>query len=412
MLYNPCKHLKNFFKLPELEREQEDFNQSVDRLNIKSGRVTALAFINIQLLLSVGMIVIKRGGMLVKPYFYYSMVYITIIIGMIIFAFLFSRLEKDIPRFHKVIHITGFLFMEFILSCCAMISLLDQLSNGEIIIYAVAVIAIAVTPLYRPLDLLLSYMLIHIPFLLLLPYFNTSGRHLYGECVNSTAIVMISWAISFMRYKYRMEDYLNRKKLQEKTEELEKVNQILEETNQKLQQANKKLEILSHTDSLTGISNRSVFDSILKKEWMHCKESKRYLSLIMIDIDYFKLYNDHYGHQAGDLCLRQVAEIISECVEHKFATVARYGGEEFAVILPSVDQKKAFQLAETIRASVEKKNIPHGYSTIADCVTISLGVNTIIPSEEQTLEALIKSADMALYQVKNKSRNEVSGVQG
>ncbi len=410
MLYSSCKQLKNFLRLPVLEREQEDFYQRIDRANLISGRITALAFIIIELLLSAGMIAVKRDRMLVRPYCYYSLLYITIIIGMIIFLFLFNRLEKNIPGFHKAIHITGFLFMEFILSCCAVISLLDQLTNGEIIIYAVAVIAIAVTPLYRPLDLFLSYMLIHIPFLLLLPYFNTSGKHLYGECVNSTAIVMISWAISFMRYKYRIEDYLNRKKLQEKTKELESVNQMLEETNQKLQQANKKLEILSHTDSLTGISNRSVFDKILQKEWERCKESRCCLSLIMIDIDFFKLYNDHYGHQAGDLCLRQVAETISECVEHEFATVARYGGEEFAVILPSIDQKKALMLAEGIRAGVEKKNIVHGYSSTADCVTISLGVNAIIPSEEQTLEIFIKSADMALYQVKNKSRNKVLGV--
>ncbi|MDD3174828.1 MAG: GGDEF domain-containing protein, partial [Herbinix sp.] len=163
---------------------------------------------------------------------------------------------------------------------------------------------------YRPFNLFVSYGVIHTYFLLLLPFFNTSGDHLFSYYINSSSILIMSWAISCMRIKNSVEDFLNRKKIQEKSSELKRLNRALEEANHKLTQANRKLEKLSQTDSLTSIYNRSMFDKILPKEWENCINSKAYLSLVMIDIDFFKAFNDHYGYQAvrclPETCCRSV----------------------------------------------------------------------------------------------------------
>lgn len=203
-----------------------------------------------------------------------------------------------------------------------------------------------------------------------------------------------------MRYKNRAEDFVNRKKLKETTNELKRLNKELEE-------ANHKLEILSQTDGLTGIYNRSMFDKILKKEWKRCKKHQKPIALIMIDIDFFKSFNDNYGHQAGDICLKQVAEVLSECTERMNDFVVRYGGEEFAIILLDMDKESALELAHKMRNSVENMNIQHDYSSVSDYVTISLGVYAVVPDEKLTIEEFIRNADMALYKAKNTNRNRV-----
>jgi len=190
---------------------------------------------------------------------------------------------------------------------------------------------------------------------------------------------------------------------------LRRRSKILEELvakkTKELEEANKKLEELSLTDPLTGVANRRHFEKVLDLEWRRCMRSKQPLSLVMIDIDYFKLYNDTYGHVKGDICLKKVAEVLKENLKRAGDFVARYGGEEFVVILPNTDIRGACFLAETFRTKVEEMKIPHEKSKVSKYLTISLGVASIVPDENSSYEELLKSADEALYRAKQKSRN-------
>jgi diguanylate cyclase (GGDEF)-like protein/PAS domain S-box-containing protein len=174
-----------------------------------------------------------------------------------------------------------------------------------------------------------------------------------------------------------------------------------------LKEANERLELLSVSDGLTGVANRRCFDQTIQREWTRLQRTKDYLSLIMCDVDFFKLFNDTYGHQDGDDCLKSVAKALQQTAKRSADCVARYGGEEFAVILPVTGGKSAVHVAELIRQTVEKMAIAHSQSSVAPCVTLSLGVATVVPNNQETPESLIRCADMALYLAKSSGRNRV-----
>jgi diguanylate cyclase (GGDEF)-like protein len=188
----------------------------------------------------------------------------------------------------------------------------------------------------------------------------------------------------------------------------------LRKTQDKLRKANDQLQRLSAIDSLTGIANRRCFDATLLREWRRCSRSSLPLSLLVVDVDLFKLFNDHYGHQMGDECLKIVAHTLQEMTRRQDDLVARYGGEEFAVILPETNPDGAFAVAEDIRAGVAGLNVDHAWSTVAPIVTVSIGVASIIPPKdsEAGIPALIKAADDALYSAKESGRNQVKQVKG
>ncbi len=169
--------------------------------------------------------------------------------------------------------------------------------------------------------------------------------------------------------------------------------------------ANRELEKLSVLDSLTQVANRRRFDNYLFQEWQKLRQEQAPLSLILCDIDYFKLYNDTYGHPIGDYCLQQVALAIECVIESTPGLVARYGGEEFGIILPNVDRAEALKIGDKIAVNVEKLHVTHQTSLVSDYITLSLGVHSLIPSSESSPELLIALADKALYEAKAQGRN-------
>ncbi len=169
------------------------------------------------------------------------------------------------------------------------------------------------------------------------------------------------------------------------------------------------LKDASLIDGLTGIPNRRRFDEVLKSEWKRAFRDKKPISVLMADIDYFKRYNDHYGHLEGDECLKRVAECLQNTLKRPADLAARFGGEEFVGILPATTAEGALKIAETYRESVEALQVEHQESPISDYVTISVGVATIMPSEEQGEEKLVRRADDALYEAKEAGRNQVKG---
>jgi diguanylate cyclase (GGDEF)-like protein/PAS domain S-box-containing protein len=176
-------------------------------------------------------------------------------------------------------------------------------------------------------------------------------------------------------------------------------------TEQELIKLQKELEELSFKDGLTGVANRRMFDSVIETEWLKARQNKQPLSLIIIDIDFFKEYNDFYGHLQGDDCLKQVAETLNNVKSRSRDFFGRFGGEEFIMLLPEADENAAWSIAERCRQALFKKQIPHEQSKVSQLLTISLGVSTMIPSQDDEHNELISRADKQLYQAKQKGRN-------
>lgn len=189
-------------------------------------------------------------------------------------------------------------------------------------------------------------------------------------------------------------------------ERIYNMRQKLYSTQKQLQQANLDLERLSLFDQLTGLANRRNFDNTLERQFAWARRNKSPLSVVICDVDFFKIYNDQYGHQQGDECLTQVAQVIASQVKRPIDLACRYGGEEFTVILPETNRQEALVVAEAIRQAIFDKNIPHAGSRVADKVSMSLGVATYTGQFKNGPE-ITKAADNALYQAKERGRNRV-----
>ena len=180
--------------------------------------------------------------------------------------------------------------------------------------------------------------------------------------------------------------------------------QAVKDRTDELNEAKKAMERITLLDDLTGVANRRHFDSYLMSEWHLGKREKTPLTLLIIDIDHFKQFNDNYGHLAGDEAIQQVATILSDSLRRPADLLARYGGEEFAIIAPNTTD--GYILAELCREKIEAAAFPHAYSGVADHITVSIGFTTLIPSDDSTPNELFKQADQALYKAKSSGRNQ------
>jgi len=167
------------------------------------------------------------------------------------------------------------------------------------------------------------------------------------------------------------------------------------------------LEKQSFMDGLTGLANRRYFDETFDKEWRRALRSGEALSLVFIDIDFFKKYNDCYGHLAGDDCLRQVGIILKNSLKRAGDLVARYGGEEFIIVLPSTSQADAVRVGEKVRSNIASLRVVHPRSDVSKYITVSVGIATVIPEQSMIPASLLAQADKALYQAKRQGRNMV-----
>ena len=175
-----------------------------------------------------------------------------------------------------------------------------------------------------------------------------------------------------------------------------KMNSVLHSTNE-----------LSNTDFLTGLHNRRHYSELLQKEWKSCCRDQIPFSALMLDIDFFKIYNDTYGHQKGDACIQMIAWQMKKIISRPRDVIARYGGEEFVILLPNTTLEGAIALAESIRSSIAAERLPHEGSPVFGIVTISIGVASVIPDDKSEPESLVGKADEALYAAKEKGRNNV-----
>lgn len=207
------------------------------------------------------------------------------------------------------------------------------------------------------------------------------------------------------QYIYKISDTYQNKLIRVKEKLKGKIKELMN-TKQELETTNKKLTKISTRDQLTGLYNRREFEKIIKREWRTAIRQALPISIIMIDIDYFKKFNDNYGHLAGDNCLQKISQAMDKNLKRPRDFLARYGGEEFVAILPNTDKSGAQNIAESLRKSVISLKIPHNYSPVTKHVTISLGISSTDQAEFFVFEEILDKADEALYQAKNSGRNK------
>jgi len=188
---------------------------------------------------------------------------------------------------------------------------------------------------------------------------------------------------------------------------MEKMTDSLQESNRELQTENEKLEHLTLIDELTQLYNRRYFEMQLEKEWKRKARKNDRLTLLVMDIDYFKLYNDTYGHAEGDVCLQSVAKVLRESLQRPNDIVARIGGEEFVALLPNIDEEGALIVAKAIQKNLIKVGLVHATSPVCDSVTVSIGIASTYSGRDASALSLFKAADKALYKAKNKGRNQI-----
>jgi len=194
--------------------------------------------------------------------------------------------------------------------------------------------------------------------------------------------------------------------------ERKKMQAALVDSNEQLQCINQQLEKSATTDALTQLANRRCFDETLSNELKRAARKNLPLTLLLCDIDYFKQYNDTYGHQAGDQCLQQVAKVMANSFRRSGDLVARYGGEEFAIILPNTSSEAAGKLSERLRQSIEDLNIPHKMSQVSGHLSLSIGYFVAFPTTPPIpTDKLLKKTDEALYEAKSQGRNCVYSTQ-
>lgn len=206
-----------------------------------------------------------------------------------------------------------------------------------------------------------------------------------------------------------LSDYLERQQRfeHELAAHRDRLSELVLERTAELQAVNQRLEALSRTDALTGLANRRSFDQVKLAEFQRARRGNQPLTLLLCDIDYFKRYNDSYGHAEGDNCLRKVAGALATVVQRSGDLAARIGGEEFAILLPGSDTATGLALAERLREEMRQLAIPHKTSDVSLHVTLSLGLATLEPASDADFEALFRRADQALYRAKNEGRDRV-----
>ncbi|MBD2291928.1 PleD family two-component system response regulator [Anabaena sphaerica FACHB-251] len=209
------------------------------------------------------------------------------------------------------------------------------------------------------------------------------------------------------RVKNQLIIYQQHQQLIEQNQKLHQEIKVRQKVEEALLAANQQLQLFALLDGLTGVANRRKFDEYLNLEWQRLAREKLPLSLLLCDVDFFKNYNDTYGHLTGDDCLKQIAKTLKSSVKRPSDLLARYGGEEFAVILSNTNYEGAIYLAEEIRQNIYSLKIPHAQSRVDNFITLSIGVTTLVPNLEMSPNILIEVGDKALYTAKAQGRNRI-----
>lgn len=271
------------------------------------------------------------------------------------------------------------------------------LTNQAFFYFVSAVVALTLFPAIHS-KYIVAISVINYSLFICVSLYYYDGSAFYSAFLNSFYIWLITLFLSVYIFISKINMLITSKQITNYANEMESNNDTLNYLNDKLAK-------LSLTDPLTSLGNRRAYELEAEKLWCHALRSKTPLAVLLIDIDYFKQYNDYFGHQHGDLCLIDVSNAIKKCFKRKSDIVARYGGEEFVIVLASVNVDQAKMMAQRVMDSVIDLKLEHPRSNVADTVTISVGICSIVPTKEITVSKILSYADQSLYRAKKQGRN-------
>ncbi|MHB8127097.1 MAG: GGDEF domain-containing protein [Desulfitobacteriaceae bacterium] len=391
------------------ECEKENFKRSILVNNIRRGRILAKVIIGFEAFFAI----LDICALILNVYnrFYYSlylMMYLLMIFINIVYLFFFKGLKdsKDISINQlRKLEIGLVTYLTLISSWSSLVSLMDQKIYGQLMVFMVNIIIISVLFLLDNKKRFIPYVCSVLIIFIGLPFFQSSKDVIFGHYINLCVFIFTSWLASRIVFSSYCNDFKSKALLKETNILLEREIEQNTIIHMKLTEANYQLKKLALVDELTGIPNRRSFRNYIDIAFESYVKENTILSIIMIDIDYFKQLNDNYGHNKGDRTLRAVANQISSVVRHSMEFVARWGGEEFIYVAFNTDEEEIVKIAETIRNKVLALKIPHEFSRACGFISVSLGTCSIVIQDKVDVSKGIDLADKALYLAKTSGRN-------
>lgn len=379
-----------------------DFRDKLRKTNIRRMQVLAIYVICIQILLNLLNILMPSSEQNDNIMVYVVLSMGTLALG-IVFCVLFTFARRGKIQNVNVqnVLINGFLYLYLAIQMvfCTLNILVDGGTNS----YVIAMLILGLFPILRPLQSIISSLALFGYLILMLflsrEYSNAWSSILLTDAWTNLIIISgLTICFSVIIYNMYVASYL-------KELRLAKANDELISKNEELGELNRRLEIIANTDTMTGVANRHAFSRDFESIWNISSIQNEKLAVAIMDIDFFKNYNDKFGHLAGDECLKQVASSLHSSFRRNRDIVCRFGGEEFLVVF-NASRDNAFDLVDRARQNVEALRIPHAVDTVSPYVTISAGVCVVNPANHSSNDSVLQEADEALYQAKNNGRNQ------
>ncbi|EKQ58288.1 MULTISPECIES: diguanylate cyclase [unclassified Clostridium] len=401
--------VKNLLILPLSKKEKKSFTNETIKINVHRAKMYSKFIISIEIIMCLADIFFKHNYSIADFNFNIYLALHLIMLSMNLVYLLFLSKVNICEEKGNVISFSITSYVTFMMIWGAIISLMEQKIYGQVMVYMINVIIFSVVYYIDNKNLLFSYFISAFVLFFGLPFFQESKNIILDHYINGIIFLVCSYITSRILYKNLYNDFISKRLIMEANDRLK--NEIEESKNlyEKLEKTNKMLKRNSLKDELTNIHNRRALREFIDNIFIKMKKKKKPISVIMIDIDDFKLYNDKYGHVKGDEVLKKVSKQLKDTVRDSRDFVARYGGEEFIFISLETDRDEIYEIANKIRERVNNLKIVHEYSKVSNYVTISLGTATVLPFNENSVYDCIKNADIALYQAKFKGKNRIVG---
>ncbi|WP_425802603.1 GGDEF domain-containing protein [Desulfitobacterium sp. Sab5] len=398
----------SFLKYKSLS-ERDNFERSIFSNNIHRGRILATILIGFGLILTVtdlSALVTRIDNRF--QYKNYLIMYLGMIFINIIFLMATRKLKNlkniSIRRLRKL-EIGLIIYITFLMSWGSIISLMDQKLYGQLMVFMINMITCSVLYLLDNRKILIPYIVSVLILIIGLPFFQNSQDILIGHYINLVVFILISWLASRIVYLNFYNDFKSKTLLEGSKNLLKKEIEQNIIINNKLTAANLQLKKLALVDELTGLPNRRSFRKYIESAFENIFTESSILSFMMVDIDYFKQFNDTYGHNEGDKIIKAVADQLKSIVGQTMDFAARWGGEEFIYLAFDMDAENIKKAAESLRRKIYELKIPHESSRIHNYISVSIGVSTIKVKRESDVSRGIELADKALYFAKESGRN-------
>ncbi|MRN51410.1 GGDEF domain-containing protein [Paenibacillus monticola] len=391
--------------------EQRQLQKATFEENIARGKLFAKITIGIEGTLATADII----GSLSKAHasfhfsFYFAMYLFLILLNICVLwgGARYDRRKEHSKHNMRTYETAFFLYAIFFMVWGSVVTLVDQRLYGQLMAFVVNVMSISVIFYFNNRRVLFLYCISTFTLFIGLPFFQHSSEVLIGHYVNLTIFLFFSWVASRILYVTYCSNFYSRILLKQSNQRLEDEIKANLSVHEELELANEELQKISLVDALTEIPNRRAFDQRVQALLSASDSARSVISIIMLDIDFFKLFNDNYGHAEGDDVITKIAQTIHAATRSSLDIAARMGGEEFVFAAFNTNEQEAIQLGESIRCRIQELRLIHEYSTISPYVTVSLGTATGPVSDPEQFAELMKMADEALYSAKANGRNSL-----